>query len=162
MELNAWTHTEAVLAEYGEAVKEQYKESLRANKHPTTRNTLAGTAASEVVVEADGFEVVLRLQDYWKWVENDTRPHWPPRAPIDEWIQIKPVVPRPMANGKLPTPAQLSFLIRRKIAMKGTKGTHDFEDAVTVLEPTYLERISDAMTQDIREHVGAYLAAWDR
>ena len=162
MELNAWTHTEAVLAEYGEAVKERYKDSLRANKHPTTRNTLAGTAESEVIVETDGFEVVLRLQDYWKWVENDTRPHWPPHAPIDEWIQIKPVVPRPMKNGKLPTPAQLSFLIRRKIARVGTKGTHDFADAVAALEPSYLERISDAMTQDIREHVGVYLAAWDR
>lgn len=162
MELNAWTHTEAVLAEYGEAVKERYKESLLANKHPTTRNTLAGTATSEVVVETDGFEVVLRLRDYWKWVENGTRPHWPPRAPIDEWIQIKPVVPRPMNNGKLPTPAQLSFLIRRKIARVGTKGTHDFEDAVTALEPSYLERISDALTEDIREHVGLYLSAWDR
>lgn len=162
MELEQWTHTTAALAAYGEAVKERYKDNLRANKHPTTRNTLAGTATSEVKVEADGFEVVLNLQEYWKWVEDDTRPHWPPKQPIDTWIQIKPVLPRPLANGKLPTPSQLSYLIRRKIARVGTKGTHDLEWAIGMLEPQYLDVISDALTEDIREHVGLYLSAWDR
>lgn len=158
-ELIEWPHTAEALAAYGQAVRDRYRENLRLNNRPTRENKLAGTAEYRVDVDGYSFEVVLRLQDYWKYVENDTRPHWPPREAFRNWIDVKPVLPRPMANGKLPTRNQLAYLISRKISRKGTKGTHDLEHAISDLEDIYLVRIDAAIEQDIREHVDLLLAS---
>ena len=95
------------------------------------RNTLSnnGTDASgelsksiKGIVKQDGKWVIISIQmeDYWKYVENGTKPHFPPIDAIKKWITIKPVLPRPLPNGKLPTTNQLAYLIGRKIAQKGT------------------------------------------
>lgn len=95
------------------------------------RNTLSnnGTDASgelsksiKGIVKKDGKWVIIsiRLNEYWKYVENGTKPHFPPIDAIKKWITIKPVLPRPLKNGKLPTTNQLAYLIGRKIAQKGT------------------------------------------
>lgn len=156
-----WTHTAEALAEYGRALRDRYKESLRVNNRPTQRNTLAGTAEYLVDVGEVSFEVSLRLQDYWKYVEEGTRPHWPPPSVIREWVEVKPVLPRPLADGKLPTVRQLAFLIGRKIAKKGTAGTHDLEQSIEAIEESYLQRIDAAIERDVRDHVDVLLASWD-
>jgi hypothetical protein len=46
--------------------------------------------------------ISLNLQDYWKYVEDGTRPHFPPIEDILQWIKVKPVLPR-KRKGKLPT-----------------------------------------------------------
>lgn len=95
------------------------------------RNTLSnnGTDASgelsksiKGIVKQDGKWVIISIQmeDYWKYVENGTKPHFPPIDAIKKWITIKPVLPRPLKNGKLPTTNQLAYLIGRKISQKGT------------------------------------------
>jgi hypothetical protein len=52
------------------------------------------------------------------FVEKGTRPHWPPRAPIEKWAKIK-----------LGQPG-LGFVISRKIAAVGTKAHAYFRPAV--------------------------------
>lgn len=95
------------------------------------RNTLSnnGTDASgelsksiKGIVKQDGKWVIISIQmeEYWRYVENGTKPHFPPIDAIKKWITIKPVLPRPLKNGKLPTTNQLAYLIGRKIAQKGT------------------------------------------
>lgn len=64
--------------------------------------------------------ISIQMEDYWKYVENGTKPHFPPINAIKKWISVKPVLPRPLKNGKLPTTNQLAYLIGRKIAKKGT------------------------------------------
>lgn len=64
--------------------------------------------------------ISIQMEDYWKYVENGTKPHFPPIDAIKKWISVKPVLPRPLKNGKLPTTNQLAYLIGRKIAKKGT------------------------------------------
>lgn len=74
------------------------------------------------------FTVTLKLEEYWKYLEYGTKPHFPPVNKILEWIRIKPVLPRPLKNGKLPTEKQLAYLIGRKISLVGTKPTHLLRD----------------------------------
>lgn len=69
------------------------------------------------------FIISIVLPDYWKYLEEGTKPHFPPVEKIREWIRVKPILPRPR-NGKLPTENQLAYLIGRKISKVGTKGTH--------------------------------------
>lgn len=77
------------------------------------------------IIKWDGryFSISLQLEDYWKYLEYGTKPHFPPISAIREWIRIKPVLPRPY-NGKLPTENQLAYMIANKISKVGTPATH--------------------------------------
>lgn len=86
------------------------------------------------LLDFDGryFTVSLNLQDYWKYLEEGTKPHWPPVSKILEWVRIKPVLPRkPLKNGKLPTQNQLAFMISRKISRVGTPATHLLQNSLS-------------------------------
>lgn len=65
------------------------------------------------------FNLVFNLEDYWKYIENGTKPHFPPLSAIEEWIKIKRIIPRPY-KGKVPSTKQLAYLIGRKISKVGT------------------------------------------
>lgn len=142
----------AVLQEYAVAVRNLYQDRLILHDRIATGDLLNSV---EVRVEYNGaeYEVKMDLADYWRYVEMDTKPHWPPRSAILKWIQAKPVLPRPMKNGKLPTPEQLAFLIQRKIAVFGTEGHPDLTDSVEDMNKAFQERIAAALARD----VGAYI-----
>lgn len=57
-------------------------------------------------------------------VELGTKPHFPPIAPIADWVHAKLGVPQAEAGS-------VAFLIARKISRKGTKGAHMFEKTFT-------------------------------
>lgn len=76
-------------------------------------------------------EVSISLEDYWKYIEYGTRPHFPPINAIKQWIKVKPILPRPLSNGKLPTTDQLAFLICRKISKVGTKPRPFLQKSIT-------------------------------
>lgn len=104
-------HLQEVLQRYGELLCTRYQSYV-----PEATGRLASTARFEVVYKDTTYEVGLWLQDYWKYVENGRKPgKWPPLSKIEEWIRVKPVIPRPNKNGTLPTEKQLAFLIGRKI-----------------------------------------------
>lgn len=142
----------AVLEEYGAAVRELYKDRLTIHDRIASRKLIDSI---ETRVDYDGVEysVVMRLMDYWRYIEMDTVPHWPPRDAILKWIQVKPVLPRPMKNGKLPTPEQLAFLISRKIAVFGTTGIPDLTDSVEDMDRQFAERIAAALAQDVGNYI---------
>jgi hypothetical protein len=142
-----------ILVELGENVRRGYVNKLVKNGHPTQENTLASTVTSEVIVKGTTYEVVLNLQDYWKYVEEGTEPHWPPRQAILDWIKIKPVIPRPDDRGRIPTPEQLAFLISRKISREGTEGSHDLQTAEDAVIPMWEERLLDALQRDTLEYI---------
>ena len=145
-ELFDTTELVALLEELGENVRKGYVNKLVRNGHPTTENTLATKVTSLVEVKGTTYIVSLdHLQDYWKYVEEGTRPHWPPRDAIRRWIDIKPVLPQPDKNGRLPSPEQLAFLIQRKIAKHGTKGTHDLQETKDTILGYYEDRIAEAL-----------------
>lgn len=154
-DLTDFPKTMEVLKKLAEDVKAGYIDQLERDKHPTKYGQNRLTDTITTVVEADGlsFTASLKMNYYWKFLEEGTRPHWPPRDAILKWVEIKPVLPRPDGNGRIPTPQQLSFLISRKIANEGTQGTHGFEKTREAIVPFYVEELEKAFNED----VGFYL-----
>lgn len=103
--------------------------------------------------------ISISLEDYWKYIEYGTNPHFPPVDKIREWIRVKPVLPRPLASGKLPTENQLAFLIGRKISKFGTKpkpflnNTKEEFDLVGKVYNATLELITKQLEQEINEEL---------
>lgn len=142
----------AALKTMADEIGTNYGDSLTRNKHDATKalSTAArDTTLHKITVEGDDIVVTFDLPSYWKYVENDTRPHWPPYEAIAKWIEVKPVIPRPGRNGRIPTPKQLNYLIRRKIATEGTTGTHDLEKAVSASLPFWETKIAEALADDL-------------
>lgn len=143
-----------ILEELGENVRQGYVNRLIAHGHPTRdHNQLATTVRSEVEVKGTTYEVVLYLEDYWKYVEEGTKPHWPPVDAILNWVQVKPVIPRPDMNGRIPTQKQLAYLISRKIAREGTRGTHDLKETENTILAYYEQRIMEALDRTVLNYI---------
>lgn len=141
-----------VLMQYAETVVQQYRENLTASDRIAS-GELINNITYSVQENGQWYEVVLTLEDYWKYVEYDTRPHFPPVSKILEWVRVKPVLPRPGANGKLPTEKQLAYLIARKISIVGTEGSHDLRDAVSLTTEQWREKIRIALMKDLRDQL---------
>ena len=106
-----------------------YASKLIDTNHTATGN-LALNQKHHFVFDGRYYRIYLELEDYWKYLEYGTKPHFPPVEKIAEWIRIKPVLPRPNAKGKLPTQNQLAFMIARSISIKGTKPTHTLQQTI--------------------------------
>ena len=139
-----------VLQDLANDIETNYKEHLEQHDRLASGDLLR-SIHTEIEVNGTTYAVVLNLADYWKFVEEDTKPHWPPKDAIDRWIFIKPVIPH--GSPKPPTPEQLSFLIRRKIAEDGTEGTHDLRDTKADILPKYEDRILEALHRDTIEYI---------
>ena len=77
----------------------------------------------DTYIDRKGYHITITLPEYAAYLNDGTKPHWPPVDKIREWIKVKPVLPRPGRNGKLPSTEQLAYLIGRKISKVGTKPT---------------------------------------
>lgn len=143
-------NVQAVLEELGKAIKLRYQENLIESDRKASYN-LIESIQYHTVINGTEFAIDLEMADYWKYVEDDTRPHWPPVDKILEWVRIKPVLPNPDSSGKLPTEKQLAFLISRKISEVGTTGSHDLERTLQEIEYDWEERIMEALDQDIMD-----------
>ena len=152
MELIDLTELQQVLQDFAEDIRDRYRDVLAKNDHIASRK-LVDSIKTQVEVGDNYYEVTMTLEDYWKYVEHDTKPHFPPPDAILKWIQIKPVIPRPDANGRIPTQKQLAFLIGRKIAREGTTGTHDLEQTKEDILPWWMEQISKALGHDIENYI---------
>ncbi len=142
---------QAVLQEFSVEIAEEYRGNLVKHDRKASGGLLNSIS---VTVETSGtvVEVRMRLEEYWKYVEEGTRPHWPPRSAILRWIEVKPVIPRPDQRGRIPTPKQLAFLISRKIARVGTKGSKDLESAKQSVMDRFRARLEEALGRDAQEY----------
>ena len=163
MELFDFTRTQKVLEEIAVAVRDGYIERLKAAGHVATERLVQ--SVREYVVVGDGtYEVVLRLEDYWKYVENDTRGRQtglpgrkdPPFAAIYKWVQVKRLLPRP--GSKIPTQEGLAWAIKHHIGEYGTKGSHDLEKTKDAVLPEYMEKLRAAIGEDAVVYITRYIA----
>lgn len=142
-----WEHTIDVLNRYGELLVTRYQTYV-----PEASGKLVNSVRYELKTPDRTFEIGLWLEDYWYYVENGRKAgKFPPIEKIKDWITVKPIIPRPMKNGKLPTEDQLAFLIARKIAREGTLGTHPLERAVEDVNGQMLMSLKEAIIEDIGE-----------
>ena len=98
----------------------ELKNTLKDN-NTNSSNKLSNSIKGLVKQNGKYIVISISLEDYWKYIENGTKQHFPPIDSIKKWISVKPVLPRPLKNGKLPTTNQLAYLIGRKISKVGTK-----------------------------------------
>ena len=142
--------TTKILEEYSKAVLDEYIRILQANKKPAS-GELINSASFTVTANGTQFICYLNLAEHWKYVENGRKAggKFPPLEKIKEWIQIKPVKPYKLKNGKIPTLDQLSYLIGRSIAKLGIKPLPAVEVAKTKMLPKYIEKIKVALRQDL-------------
>lgn len=140
-------HLQEALGRYAQAITDRYKQNLESSGRRATGN-LISSVNSKVTVNGQSFDIELQLEDYWKYVEEGRGAgKFPPVNKILEWIMVKPILPYPDKNGKLPTEKQLAFLIGRKIANEGFQGSNDLEH--TMEQVDYEQIIEDALDQDV-------------
>ena len=109
-------------------LKEVYRQLLYENDKVVqgNQNRLVDNINSLIKIEGNRLELGFNLPAEWKYVENDTRPHWPPPPALEKWIQEKPV-----PHSENITDKQLAYLVGKKIAEFGTEGKHLLEEAIT-------------------------------
>ena len=135
------------LSEYKNAVAVHYKDRLVADDKKAT-GQLINSISTEIKVGSDTFEVVLNVVDYFKYVEEGRKSgKFPPPNAILKWINVKPVIPRPI-HGKLPTQQQLAFLIGRKIATEGIEAGHQLRDTVQAINAEFIPKLEAALQED--------------
>ena len=151
-----YTNTIKVLNEFADYLINNYKTELASQGW--SGGKLYNSVKKVSVVVGDVSTVTLSLEDYWKYIENGTKPHFPPMDKILEWIMVKPVLPRPNDDGDLPTPRQLAYLIAREISENGTEGTHDLQDAIQEVNAKYRQRIAEALGHDMEFYIRKVIA----
>lgn len=164
-ELIQFDNLRAVLEEFAQEFKDQYRAGLLSHGRFTqygedrlVDSVDANQVQAMIQEEDEAWTVTINLNEYWKYVENDTRPHWPPLSAIQRWVEIKPVIPRPDDKGRIPSPRSLAYLIGRKISREGTTGSHDFKTAQETTIERFRVRIRVAMVRDVQNYVRQVLA----
>lgn len=143
-----------VLNDFGKFLVEEYKDNLILNDKNAS-DELYNSVKYIVDTGTRGrIELNLSLAHYWKYIEQGRKPgKFPPISAIERWIEIKPVIPRPMKNGKLPTTQQLTYLISRKIAIEGIEPQHLLQQSVNSVMDSMMEFITEAITKDLENNM---------
>ena len=153
MELLEYPHLAEVLREFADYFRNNYEQRLIGHDRYATGELLE-SIRTEVRAGGTTYEVVVHLRDYWKYIEDDTRPHFPPPDALLRWVQVKPTLPRPfILNGKEVSHKSLAYIIGRKISRVGTKGTHDLADAKKDTMDTFKARVRAALGHDVRDWI---------
>ena len=129
---------------------ERYKQGIKDSGHYAS-GELTNTARYITTWNGKYFELYFNLQDYWKYLENGTKPHFPPVNKIEDWIRIKPIVPQAV-NGKVPSTKQLAFLIARGISQNGTKPTKILQNTLDGADDL-LNRLVEAFEEQLQEEI---------
>lgn len=139
-----------ILQQFGNWIIDSYRRKLYEGGSNATG--LLGNSLSTTVNAEDGiYEVVLNIQEYWKYLEYGRLPGtFPNIDAIRKWIQVKPVLPTPDRNGKVPTINQLTYLISRKIEEKGIEPRYYLNNTLDELDLTPLEEgITRSLSQEL-------------
>lgn len=167
-ELLNLTALRATLEDLAHDVEVGYKEALERDGHYTTlgpdARKLLRSIRTEVVVDGTAYEVRMTLEHYWKYLEEgvqgDRNPGSPYRNPgwkayphIAEWIEFKPIIPRPFDGRKAPSPKSLAYLLTRSIVQHGTKGTHNLEATKDAVITAYRDKLEAALQHDIYDYI---------
>lgn len=96
------------------------------------------------------FQIEFIAPEYWRWANFGRGPgKFPPPKVIDNWITRRKIVPYKLPSGITPTRKQLVYLISRKIATVGFKGSGFLEATIEEQQDYWETRITDAITDDI-------------
>lgn len=160
MEGIEWKNLLEVLRQMQVWEADRYKEQLKASDRVATGKLYDSVKAlpENIVVTVQGdtdvFEVYLQMEDYWKYIEAGTVPHWPPVDKILEWVKVKreSLLQRFRGNGRrLPTDNQLAYLVGRKISIYGTDGKPDLKMTLDEAKKVWTSKIVQAINLDVKD-----------
>ena len=102
------------------------------------------------VTEDECIEVNISLLEYYKYIEKGRAAgKYAPISAIENWVKIKPLIPRPNANGKLPTTKQLAYLVNRKIYTEGIEPKPILQENIYKTMSNFYEEIEKAIKEDL-------------
>ena len=127
---------------------QRYKDEVKNTGHEAS-GALDNTAVYRCTFNGKWFELSFVLQDYWKWLENGTKPHFPPIDAIERWVTVKRIVPQ-ATNGVVPTTRQLAYKIAHSISVKGTQPTKTLQHIIDNADDL-INALCDALIQQIEE-----------
>lgn len=163
-ELLELTELQKVLHEYAKDARELYKYQISLGGKNASRK-LIDSVNSQIIVNGTEYDVTLKLQHYWKYIEGGRKgtissppgAEWsagfPPVGALIRWIQVKPIIPRPDANGKLPSPKALAYLIGRKIEQEGIEPHPALKTTKEELDKIYHDKLSAALGHDVSNYI---------
>lgn len=148
----SYINTIKTLNEFADVFERVYKDKLQSH---IASGDLYNSIEMDVVMTNDShLQVEIKLADYYKYLEDGRKAgKWPPISAIEEWITIKPILPRPNSNGKVPTTKQLAYLIARKIGMEGIKPTNMMDMTLQDLNNSFQEQLSQSLLKDIDKNI---------
>lgn len=145
-----YENVKAVLNKFGKLLVEEYRNNLT-EKNVNASYALYNSISYVVESNVTNFEVTLNLEEHWRKVEEGTKAgEYPSISAIEKWIEIKPVLPRPMSNGKLPTTKQLAEWIARKIYLEGIKPRPLLQQSIDDVFKTMQEELEEALMKDVQ------------
>ena len=158
MELINLDNVMETLEEYAQAVRNTYQDRL-INNDRISSGRLLNSVEYNVTQNDMEYVVTLSLEGYWKYLEYGvsgaknasspfSNPGWKAYPFILNWIKVKPVLPRPDRNGKLPSQKSLAYLITRAIVKNGTKPGNEMRDALTQVNMLYKDKLIIALRKD--------------
>ena len=123
-----------VLDDFIEDFSNEYKSLLIRDDKKASGNLVDSIKPLTIEFNSNKMTGSISLAKYWKYVEYGRRAggKFPPLKKIEKWIEIKPVLPRPI-NGIKPTQKQLAYLIGRKIARDGIKAGKQYMEALNMV-----------------------------
>lgn len=142
------------LNDYAKNIEDIYKGELQSRNY-----RIAESVNISVNILEHNYQIVMKLDDYWKWIENGRKPgKMPPISAITKWIKDKNIKPRePNITEK-----QLSFLIARKIGMDGIKPKNLFKGSVELATTTdFKTELINAWKKDVKEWNLKYIKITD-
>lgn len=131
-------------------ILEVYKQNIKDSGHEAS-GELANTAKYRIAWNGKWFELSFVLQDYWKWLENGTKPHFPPIDAIERWITVKRIIPS-TNNGKVPSTRQLAYMIARGISIHGTKATKLLQKSIDESD-NLISQLVDAIISQMEKEI---------
>lgn len=148
-----WTHLNETMEEYARYVEEAVK-----NEMPDYYE-LKNNINFFLEVNDTTFEIWFKAPDYWKFANYGRGPgKFPPPDKIEKWIIRRKITPYPTRNGRTPTRKQLTYLISRKIAEEGFKGSGFLEKGLDQQQDYWEDRIATAVTLDINDQIMEWLS----
>ena len=129
---------------------ERYKQKMKDENHIASGN-LYNTAKYKCSFDGKWFEVSFILDSTWRYLENGTKPHFPPLEAIERWITVKHIIPT-TNSGKIPSTKQLAFLIARGISKNGTKPTKLLQQTIDGADDL-INLIVDEIAKQLQEEI---------
>lgn len=138
-----------VLDEYAEKFQTLLKRNITDNGNVASGELLA-SIKTELNINGDVYSVILNSREYLKYLEEGTKPHWPPVNAMLTWVKQKKLPTREnTGDKKLPTENQLAYLVGRKISRYGTEPRGLIFKTEQELNAVYTQKIEEALLQDI-------------